>query len=112
MIVVKVELHSAVSGLVRELARMHIANKGDLSTTNPNRGDYDVTTLKGRSAFQLGKRKVQRAGVVLNHARLAEHVWNLVAKALKALDYGEPCNSTSTKPTAPTSFASPETTGT
>jgi hypothetical protein len=109
MIVVRVELHSAINGRVTELARMEIANDGQASVENPNRGDYAVRTLRGRSREQLDKRSTQRSGFVRNHARLAEHVWNLVAKALKALKYGEPeCNSISTPPMVPTSSASRE----
>lgn len=89
MIIVKVELHSEINGSVRELARMEIANDGDLSVDNINRGNYIVRALRGRSKESLDKRVAQRTGFVKNHARLAEHVWNLVAKALKVLKYGE-----------------------
>jgi hypothetical protein len=86
MIVVKVELHSAITGRVLELARMHICNRGD--STNKNRGDYDVRTLRGRSKQNLDKGTVMKRGEVLNHARLQLHVWNLVAKGLRSMGYG------------------------
>jgi hypothetical protein len=84
MIVVRVELHSAVDGSVRELARLHISNAGGTETL----GDYDVQTLRGRSTADLDRRMVQRRGRVCRHQRLALHVWHLVAKALGAMGYG------------------------
>lgn len=92
MIVVRVELWSAITGKVTELARMCIANSGD--TANPNFGDYHCMTLKGRSKDQLDKAmrsgsSPQRAVEVKHHARLREHVWNLVAKALTGMEYGK-----------------------
>ena len=85
MIVVRGELHSAITRKVTELARMHICNVGGTREL----GDYEVQTLRGRSREELDKRKVNRVGEVSNHARLTEHVWHLVAKALKAVNYGE-----------------------
>lgn len=86
MIVVRVELHSAVDGSVRELARMHIANTGGTGTL----GDYDVRTLHGRSTADLDRRVTNRQGKVARHARLSLHVWHLVAKALQSVGYGKP----------------------
>ena len=91
MIVVKVELWSAISGEKRELARMVIDNIGGTQTT----GDYRVRTLRGRTARALDlallamPHTVQREGKVIGHARLKEHVWNLVAKALSGMGYGQ-----------------------
>lgn len=85
MIVVRVELWSAITGAKTELARMHIANVGG----DQNLGDYLVRTLRGRSAKALDNGKVQREGKVLAHPRLAQHVWNLVAKALNNTGYGK-----------------------
>lgn len=92
MIVVKVELWSAVNGQKTELARMVIDNIGGTENT----GDYRCRTLRGRSEQALGKAmlyiaarsSVTREGKVLGHARLREHVWNLVAKALSGMGYG------------------------
>lgn len=84
MIVVRVELHSAITGQVTELARAHICNAGG---TN-ERADYDVTTLRGRSTAALNQQVAQRKGKVLGHARLKLHVWHLVAKALAGIGYG------------------------
>lgn len=84
MIIVRVELHSAITGQVSELARMHISNEGG----SPRRGNYAVQTLRGRDKATLDRGAVQHKGKVLNHARLALHVWHLVAKALAAVGYG------------------------
>lgn len=93
MIVIRVELWSAVSGQKSELARMVIDNIG--GTTNL--GDYRCRTLRGRSEDALDRALLtmsgtgtQREGRVLGHARLREHVWNLVAKALTGMGYGQP----------------------
>jgi hypothetical protein len=88
MLVVKVELHSAITGKVTELYRMIIANDG----TGPKSiGNYDVRV--GRKLC-TDDRKIyyspSRSGKVENHRRLTEHVWKLVAKALDAVGYGVP----------------------
>jgi hypothetical protein len=84
MIVVKVELHSAITGKVTELARMIVHNIGGTR----NSGDYEVEILRGRSAKDLDKRIAQRKARVLGHPRLSQHVWHLVEKALRAAGYG------------------------
>lgn len=83
MIVVRVELHSAVTGKVSELARMHICNIGGTAT----KGDYSCTTLRGRSKADLDRRTPQRNGFVRKYPRLAVHVWHLVARSLVAMGY-------------------------
>lgn len=89
MIIVKVELHSAVTGKKTELARMMIDNIGG----DTQRGDYRARTFRGRSEEELNKAMVKRTttreGRVLGHRRLALHVWHLVAKALASMDYGK-----------------------
>ena len=94
MIIVRVERWSAVTGDRTELARMVIDNIGG---TN-HRRNYRCRTLKGRCTAALngamktlaGNGKgVQREGTVTGHLSLREHVWNLVAKALASMDYGE-----------------------
>lgn len=90
MIIVKVELWSAIDGSKEELARMVIDNIGGTQTS----GDYRARTLIGRSKPALDRAlntipmKVQRNGQVIGHARLKEHVWNLVSKALSQMGYG------------------------
>lgn len=83
MIIVRVELLSAVSGQTTELARMHICNEGG----DHQRGDYGIETLRGRDKAALDKRSVQRRGKVLSYPRLSIHVWHLVARALIATGY-------------------------
>lgn len=89
MIIVRVELLSAINGRTTELARMHICNDGQASVQNPRLGDYTVATLRGRDKDTLDKRVTQRSGRVTGHRRLDLHVWVLVAKALKAVGYAE-----------------------
>jgi hypothetical protein len=86
VIVVRVELHSAITGQVQELARMHICNRGD---GTQEIGNYIVTALRGRDRATLDKGVAQRSAEVLGHPRLRVHVWNLVAKALLAMGYGK-----------------------
>ncbi len=87
MIVVRVELHSAITGQVSEIARAEICNMGGGSL---HLGDYSIRTLRGRSAVELDRRQYQRFGEVRRHQRLRLHVWHLVAKALAAAGYGKP----------------------
>lgn len=101
MILVRVELHSAITGNVTELARMSICNTGE--NTNSRRGDYTTAVFRGRDSVTLTQnmlrffrsrdeaeatKAITRKGKVQNHARLQEHVWNLVAKALSGMGYG------------------------
>lgn len=85
MIVIRVELWSAVTGEKTEIARAHICNTGGTL----KHGDYQAETYRGRSARTLSHLMVQRQGTVRNHPRLSQHVWNLVAKALKSMGYGD-----------------------
>lgn len=88
MIVVRVELWSARTHKITELARMRIANVGGSATT----GDYESATYFGRGRDKLDKAmkadRTTRKGMVEGHPRLREHVWHLVAKALRAMGYG------------------------
>ena len=81
MIVVRVELYSAVTGQVTELARAHICNVGGTRT----KGDYHCETLRGRDKDALDKRVRQRSAGVRDYPRLSIHIWHLVARALIAL---------------------------
>ena len=93
MIVVKVELWSDINGQKTELARMLIDNIGG----TVQRGDYRCRALRGRSDEALTRsmlradqpEAVTREGRVIGHARLREHVWNLVVKALTGMGYGQ-----------------------
>lgn len=88
MIVVKVELWSAITGQKQELARMLIDNVGGTMQL----GDYRARSLRGRDEQALDAAMIKgsftREGRVDRHPRLREHAWNLVAKALLAMKYG------------------------
>lgn len=84
MIIVRVELWSARTGAVTELARMNICNVGGTDTL----GNYDAETLRGRSTDDLNRGAAQRKCKVLGHPRVSQHVWNLVTKALTGMGYG------------------------
>lgn len=83
MIVIRVELHSAITRKVTEIARMNICNVGGTTEL----GDYRAETLRGRSAEQLDRRVVTRSGEVNRYPRQAVHIWHLVARALVAMGY-------------------------
>ncbi len=89
MIIVRVELHSAIDGQKTELARMMIDNVGG----TPTIGNYRCRTYRGRSAEDLDRAmftdSVTREGSVEGHRRLDLHVWHLVSKALQAMRYGQ-----------------------
>jgi hypothetical protein len=94
MIVVRVELWSAITGKRSEIARAVIHNVGGTNT----RGNYEFLSMRGRDAEALeanmravlkGKTKPVHQGGVNGHARLKEHVFNLVAKGLAAAGYGK-----------------------
>ena len=95
MIVVRVELHSAITGKTKEIAAMTIANDGSSPTTAI--GHYNAaTTRKGPApktraelaqAVSLFKGKV-RTSRVEDYRRNARPVWDLVALALKGMGYG------------------------
>ncbi|MGK7056913.1 hypothetical protein AB4853_10565 [Bradyrhizobium sp. 1050_B9_N1_2] len=83
MIVVRVELHSAITHKVTEIARMRIRNAGGTKDI----GNYSVETMRGRSREQLDRGECQRGGEVKDYPRLRIHVWHLVARALIAMRY-------------------------
>lgn len=104
MIVVTVELWSAVDRQKTELARMVIDNIGGTQTT----GNYRARTLIGRSKDALDRAlhtipmRTQREGRVIGHARLREHVWNLTPRpALTVIDGGRGHAPAPRKPAAP-----------
>src|SRR5690242_14515482 len=88
MIVVRVELWSAVTGKRTELARMRISNDGEVSVLNPLLGSYVGETLRGRSTGALDRGLVTRRGRVERFPRQALHIWHLVARMLAAMGYG------------------------
>lgn len=86
MLVVRVELHSAVTGEISEIARMRLYNDGDGTRT---RGNYVGEVFRGRSFEALDKTTVHKRGEIRNWPRLDRHVWNLVTAMLENMGYGE-----------------------
>lgn len=84
MIVIRVELHSAITKQVTEIARMYIINRGDGTNSSRN---YDVEALRGRSTEAFNKRKVQRKCEITGWNAPKLHVWNLVRLALDRMGY-------------------------
>jgi hypothetical protein len=84
MIVVRVELHSAVTGEVTELARAIISNDG---TGTQQRAHYKATTLHGRSREQLDRLTPQRTTTLRDWPRKTLHVWCLISEALIRMGY-------------------------
>lgn len=87
MIIVSVQLWSHATGKVTELARMEICHEG--ANESGRIRDYSCRTLRGRSTADLNNRFTQREGFVHRHPAIAQHVWNLVAKALDSMGYGK-----------------------
>ena len=91
MIVVKVELHSAITGEVTEIGRTYIHNKGGTTT----RGEYAVNVCKKGSKrkpiemFPDAKvpytaPRAQRTGEVLDYPRRSHNIWRLISRALRS----------------------------
>lgn len=85
MLIVRVELLSAITGRTTELARMHICNDGTSASTW--RGDYVGESFVGRDSAALDRRTISKLGKVNNWPRLDLHVWNLVARMLLEMGY-------------------------
>jgi hypothetical protein len=91
MLVIRVELHSAITGVTSEIARMIIANDG---TGTTKRGNYWGRTAKGvikwdkmiPAAIMHDVRKMDHAEVK-GYPRASKHVWNLVSRMLSAMGY-------------------------
>jgi hypothetical protein len=78
VIVVKVELWSAVTRKVTELGRMTIANDGRRSLADPARGDYSVEVCKRGTTSGPSARTAE----VKDYPRRSYSIWRLVARAL------------------------------
>lgn len=83
MLVIRVELHSAITGLVTEIASMRICNTGNGTA---KRGNYVGAAIKKGSDMRLVK-SVLRYGEVYDYPRQSKHVWNLVGRMLTAMGY-------------------------
>lgn len=83
MLVVKVELHSAVTGQVTELGRTYIWNDG--TSKIRERGNYKAAVCRKGSydpAAAIREGKALRYGEVKDYPRLSYNVWRLVSRAL------------------------------
>lgn len=85
MIIVKIELMSAVTGAISEIGRMYITND---ATGTSDRGDYDVGVYRrGTVAIPVqngGEATSTRAGKVTDYPRQAYNVWRLITRAALA----------------------------
>lgn len=86
MLVVRVEMWSAVTGEKSEIARMHIVND---ATGTKHCGNYVGYAFRGRTTKALDELVAQRTGRVNHFPRLRSHVWNLLVEMLVRMDYGE-----------------------
>lgn len=84
MIVVTVELHSAITGAKTVLGKAIIHNVGTFG--NGSRADYAVKVGNKNDVDDLKKvyAKPQRTGEVLHYPRLSYNVWRLVIRALRS----------------------------
>lgn len=82
MLVVKIELHSAITGEISEIGTMLIDNVGG----SHERGDYRVKVGKKDHAGNIVKvwKKPARTGFVKDYPRLSYNVWRLVSRALRS----------------------------
>lgn len=79
MIVIKIELHSAITGKVTPLGQMHIANDG----TGTNAKCNYIGRVFRKPLFK----DVTRHGYVAGHRRLDKTIWHLAGSMLKAMGY-------------------------
>jgi len=79
MIVVKVELHSAITGRVSEIARAEICNVGGTRDS----GEYEAD-LKWRNSEFGSWLSLARKGRVRGYPRLSSNIWVLVMRALRS----------------------------
>lgn len=89
MLVIRVELHSAITGKITEIARMLLWNDGE---GNLGKGNYKAKTVQGKQEGNMPVREIRdsssmRDGEVNNYPRLSLHVWHLVARMLKSMNY-------------------------
>lgn len=78
MIIVKVELHSAITNNITLLGVLKICNDG---TSNiKERGNYDVYMYRKNNLNQ-----VLRQGKVTNYPRLSYSIFKLVCRAIKSI---------------------------
>jgi hypothetical protein len=84
MLVVRIELWSAVTGEKTEIGRMYVANDG--TSERQDRGDYTAKVCR-RGSFEYpgwDNLRPVREGSVRDYPRLSYNVWRLVSRALRA----------------------------
>lgn len=86
MIVVKIELQSAIDGSVSELGRMYISNDG---TGNQDISSYNAKIMKKYCLRQ--DEQVLRIGRVRNYKRKKYPVWILIKEAIESCYIGVKC---------------------
>jgi hypothetical protein len=79
VILIKVELHSAVTGKVTEIGRAHIFNDG---AGDRRSGSYGARFMRRGTTDT-----VQREAKIPKHGRLSQSIWVLVRKAVVAAGY-------------------------
>lgn len=84
MIIVTVHLHSANTGNMQELGRIHIANDG---TGTLNCRNYDGRSYIGRDKESLDRGRISKIGVLKGFHSERYHIWNLVRAMLTSLGY-------------------------
>lgn len=84
MIVVKLELHSAIDHTITEVGRMYLTNDG---TGTDEIGNYDVKIM--RKGVSNSNGAVWKYGKVVRHSRKAVTVWILIVKAISACLKGQ-----------------------
>ncbi|TIN00992.1 MAG: hypothetical protein E5Y34_11085 [Mesorhizobium sp.] len=80
MIIVTVELHSAITGQRTKIGEMLISNTGE--STDANVGDYTGAVMR-----KPNFRSVTKHGTIKGHRRHDQPVWNLVRKMLASMAY-------------------------
>ena len=85
MIVVKLEVHSALTGEIKEIGRAIIANVGGAL----GRGDYKIRVARRQSdAKAFSNQDIfdnpLRVGSVQNYPRQSYNVWRLISRTLRA----------------------------
>lgn len=81
MLVVRIELHSAVTGLVTEIGQMRIGNDG--TAVVREYGNYNVVLCAVGKHATSNKRR--RLGRVEGYPREAANIWELVRQAIEAV---------------------------
>ena len=90
MIVVKVELHSAISGQIMKIGEAVIYNDG---TGTNAKGNYETRSFRAPNYFKRERggteKNVVRRARVERYDRVNAPVLELVSRALQAMGYGK-----------------------